>query len=360
MNVVRTFHPVGQGAFYTEVFQFNNGNHYVVVYDCGTESEFDFIEKQISEFKNNYFKYEITQIDLLFISHFHADHVNGLKLLLKDVHVVKTVIPMLDDATIILTRVQNYLRFHFSIAQEADRIIQELYLDGKRTGMFGEVEMVSPNLLDRPHDDREGVTPMVHKGNERKSGSKLYVDKIWEYIPFNSLERADYRVPYFRNELNNLLQGQLSLSDLVKNKLEDVKSLYRRVMGNANDNLYTLVVVSKPVDGIEPKPCPRLSHCIYFGDFDYHLKNKPWDRLKGVIKFEKIGTVQVPHHGAKGNWNLEMGNGDPRHYIISSGSTNNHHHPNYWVLENIWNKGHRTYVVSENSMSERMYEFYIE
>lgn len=242
---------------------------------------------------------------------------------------------------------------------EADRIIQELYLDGERTGMFGEVEIVSPSLLDGPRDDRDERTPMIHKGNERKSGRKLYVDGIWEYIPFNSLERDDFRVKYLRNELDNLLQGHLTLSDLIKDRLDDVKKLYRRVMGNANDNLYSLVVVSKPIDGIEPKPCPRLSHCIYFGDFDYHQKNRPWDRLKRVIKFEKIGTVQVPHHGAKGSWNPEMGDGDPRHYIISSGSTNGHHHPNYWVLEDIWDEGHRAYVVSEKWMSERMYEFYL-
>ena len=37
MKVKRTFHPVGQGAFYTETFLDQKGGQ-VVVYDCGTET----------------------------------------------------------------------------------------------------------------------------------------------------------------------------------------------------------------------------------------------------------------------------------------------------------------------------------
>lgn len=36
--VQRTFHPVGQGAFYTEVFQSDTRHRFVMVYDCGNET----------------------------------------------------------------------------------------------------------------------------------------------------------------------------------------------------------------------------------------------------------------------------------------------------------------------------------
>jgi len=44
METIRTFHPVGQGAFYTEVFD----NTFTMVYDCGTATNFSSI-KSITE-----------------------------------------------------------------------------------------------------------------------------------------------------------------------------------------------------------------------------------------------------------------------------------------------------------------------
>ena len=39
VTMTRTFHPVGQGAFYSEVFSLEGGEEFTVVYDCGTESD---------------------------------------------------------------------------------------------------------------------------------------------------------------------------------------------------------------------------------------------------------------------------------------------------------------------------------
>ena len=38
-----------------------------------------------------------TRIDLLFISHFHADYINGIKVLLKKCHVQRMLMPKLTD-----------------------------------------------------------------------------------------------------------------------------------------------------------------------------------------------------------------------------------------------------------------------
>ena len=87
MKIIRTFHPVGQGAFYTEVFQDKDDTCFVVVYDCGTETGNRAMDKpledQITEFKRSIGSNP--KIDILFISHFHADHINGLNSLLNNV-----------------------------------------------------------------------------------------------------------------------------------------------------------------------------------------------------------------------------------------------------------------------------------
>lgn len=361
--MIRAFHPVGQGAFYTEVFLGDDGSRFVVVYDCGTETADDALDInlnfQIQRFAN--FLSPYNTIDILFISHFHADHISGINSLLTTFTVKKTVIPMLDILTLTVTRVQNYMRFSTAMAEDADQIIQELYLTDKKSERFGEITIVAPEI--EGEQTGEDGRAFILNGSKVLSGRKLFYKDIWEYIPFNSIEKNDLRSKALRNRLmtlsNSLGQASFDLYALLRDHLDEVRDEYKAAMKNANDNLYSLVVVSKPVAGVVPQPRPRLAHAIYFGDFDYHQKNKPWERLNRVIQFSELGTVQVPHHGARGNWNSEMGVGDPRHYIVSSGSTNGHHHPNFWVLKEIWEDGHSIFVVSEKWMSEMYYCFEI-
>ena len=97
IELKRTYHPIGQGAFYTEVFTNSDNTRFVMVYDCGSETAIADMERsmddQIDDFKQSIGPNP--NIDLLFISHFHADHINGLDKLLDGVTVRKTIIPML-------------------------------------------------------------------------------------------------------------------------------------------------------------------------------------------------------------------------------------------------------------------------
>lgn len=57
--MIRTFHAMGQGAFYTEEFE-----GFTVVYDCGTANGVDLIQREI----RNAFQ-EGDWISALFVSH---------------------------------------------------------------------------------------------------------------------------------------------------------------------------------------------------------------------------------------------------------------------------------------------------
>lgn len=65
----RIFVPVGQGAFYLEKFEIGE-EKFNIVYDCGTSTETVNIKSKIrSYFKKN------EEIDYVFISHLHKDHI---------------------------------------------------------------------------------------------------------------------------------------------------------------------------------------------------------------------------------------------------------------------------------------------
>jgi len=74
------FHAVGQGCFYSgEIFCAPNSDPLRIVYDCGSETAGDSLEREVDLF------HQIThdaKLDVLVLSHLDADHVNGLTLLL--------------------------------------------------------------------------------------------------------------------------------------------------------------------------------------------------------------------------------------------------------------------------------------
>jgi hypothetical protein len=89
--ITQTFksHPIGQGFFYTGRIK-ARGAEYNFVFDCGSLS-YSVLNNTIERYKRNQTK----DIDLLIISHFDADHINGLKKLLDGKNVKNVVAPFI-------------------------------------------------------------------------------------------------------------------------------------------------------------------------------------------------------------------------------------------------------------------------
>ena len=101
MEMIRTFHPVGQGAFYSEKFETWNGDTFTIVYDCGSKTLSG--DKLATRIRSTFPKG--TEIEALFISHFHADHINGLDVLQKHCKIKRVVLPELGKEEIKLLEV---------------------------------------------------------------------------------------------------------------------------------------------------------------------------------------------------------------------------------------------------------------
>ena len=329
VTLTRTFHPVGQGAFYSEVFKVNEEEGFVVIYDCGTESKGNYIKKEIAEFKKTL---QRNTIDILFLSHFHNEHINGLDDLLKDITVKKTVIPMLPEEVILLTRVGNALEDRTSV-KSRDSIISELFYGQGRSERFGEIVAIPPS------DEDTYTQELFPRGVIPTKKPVPGFDPFWEYIPMNSITTADPRAIDFRNKILRIdgatdEHGNLDIEKLVWGKRCEVRKVYSKAMKGANDNLYTLVVESQPVY-YDNADLARESRCLYTGDFD-SVKNKgSFTRMMGLFPIKDIGVLQVPHHGSKENWQKDYLGKEARKYVVSVGSDNNYHHPDFWSMESI-------------------------
>lgn len=357
--MIRTFHSVGQGAFYTEVF-----NGFTVVFDCGSDRNKDLVEAEI----NNTFEKD-TRIDAVFISHLHDDHVNGLEYLLRHCHVQRLFLPLLTPEEKILLQVHN------SFSGSDSDFIMNLIFEPKKT-IDTRFKGTSVYLVPRSEekDDNSELKEVDLEElsiGEISQNIKLVSNQVsgWVFIPFNfkSNERA-------KQLAKDLKDKKITINDaddfkniwLDRLTQQSIIDIYRRLPGNLNTN--SMVIYSGPEIGsrffirslFSSRYCnmrcmwcyPRHDDagCLYFGDFEASGVNK-WDQLQSKYNqyWNQIGCVQIPHHGSRHNYHRGINSKKPMLSIISCGSSNRHRHPHSMTIRNIVLDGGIPLIVNENT-----------
>ena len=184
LQVIRTIHSVGQGAFYTETLHrpgSDDDKH--IVYDCGVKPYSNRLVEEIC----NFLPHKST-IDVLFISHFHEDHVNGIKLLAERYKIKYVVLPQIDGYDWYYI-IENYLT-----TGDADiNVVSDLM------AAIGDANLIKVNPMDENQNGSvsdEDVTIDNIDSNVKFNGrSPFIIDnkdfKLWHFIVVNPLKKRD-------------------------------------------------------------------------------------------------------------------------------------------------------------------------
>jgi metal-dependent hydrolase (beta-lactamase superfamily II) len=342
MNFIRTFHPVGHGNFYTEEHTID-GKKFTIVYDCGsmsiTEAE---LKKKI---ETTFHKNQV--IDILFISHFHKDHINGIKYLKNHCTVKRVVMPYIDTATKVLSLIPERINgdYNFELATLLDNPAGFFKAGTEITQIkeFSESkEQDGPSTIEISDDNKMPSGAL--------SGTKFLATKIdcWYYIPYNF--NAGTKGEVFLKKLEDSgvkIKKENNTMKIIDEYWDKIKKAYEETF-NKKVNESSMVLFSGKDDKNDMIFCTCNGHspskkinsgCLYTGDVNLNGKvsdiKKSMDKTKFRL-FDSIGTLQVPHHGSIHNFDRSvLDNSNIKCAVISYGTTNDYGHPSIKVIEDL-------------------------
>lgn len=390
-KMIREIHPVGQGAFYTENFTSDN---FMVAYDCGSYADGLSMPRKTPDNLVHIIDEVIDdcKVDILFVSHFHLDHINGIEYLLsKNNKRIKIVLPRislnlqalylvsmaLEDAGTLssYTSISAFMRHLWGHGENQDDIIFVEGIEGDNLGNELDIRKIQGHI---------------------KSGDILSLNNKWMYVP----------IVYIARDLEDLackfkmqIEGEgIVFNDgflKVKNDKEwkKVVSIYKKVVNykSSLENNASLIVYSGPIhkarvmreivnESITPtydmdymfwtqrmhrynRHSDHHSGALYVGDME---DKKAWDEIYKKLTNVKddihisvlntIGLVQISHHGSMNEFNRILSEElEASRAFCCYGSENKYKHPSYLTFRQFLRHGYEVFPNDEDAFGIRDY-----
>ena len=385
-KLVRTFHPVGHGAFYSEKFDIG-GKPFNIVYDCGGHTI-----NMVNACIERVFKKD-EQIDAVFISHLDRDHINGLELLFKHCIVKRIFMPIITDDDLAATVLHNnFTAFAYEFINNTYG--KDVYTDEANDIIIKITKISTDGGNKADIDIRELEDNNVIKIN---SGTNLILDDVWKFKPynpvrFNSTEGVKLKADIFdEKDLAHLNDGDGNFdmrklfNEMKVAKSRDlIKKAYAKVKGGTKHNCYSMTLFSGPKSSEVLKmsisgryrhldlrniQVTNLINCMYMGDIELKdSESKNYDEIKfpesmtkwGAFstaykgEYKSVGVVQIPHHGSINNYNPNIINSNMLAILsVQNPNTHNSHlHPNPKVKKFISDAGSKSIIVNANKCTK--------
>lgn len=340
----------GQGLFYIGEIDRSKGEKFKFIYDCGGNNISGAISQHIT-------KGEV--IDMLVISHFDDDHINGLPDLFNKVSKIKRIfIPYYRG-------IENYLllmSYIYGNGATFDKV-DEIILVNSSEGVEDEQDFNEIITEEMPDINRYNL-PNVKAGIIRNK--VLSVEGEWIFKFYNARISTD--ISTVISDINNLISNnnRKDLEELLKLNLNAAKVGLRRIYSNycsskynnSKQNQSSLCLYHAPMKretcGIQLMLDNGVRFGCYFeihrfgtmltGDISLKTKKKTQnyeDFIKHYIKeVYNTGIFLLPHHGANNNWNnfiLYNFICTPI-FLNSSGLNNRFKHPGSMVIKELQKK----------------------
>ncbi|MCM1067894.1 MAG: hypothetical protein NC418_10015 [Muribaculaceae bacterium] len=385
----RTFHTVGQGAFYSEeISEKSGGRLFRMVYDCGssTLTDKDMQKKAASDLGSD------TAVDLLIVSHFDRDHINGIPAL----NPKRVMMPFLSHDLCIYLMAQARIDgsdFDIDMALHPERVFPEAQIirimpdDIEPT----ERESLTSFQIDLTSQHRIGT---VYLKSNAEISVKLYSSDcpLWEYIPYNP--NIDRYAQDFKKAVNgkHLVWESLQYGQYFTKHFAEIKKIYNAL---GNKNRHSLVVYSGSLRYVEslylgqymnrswaPNRFLEYLHWLhqelgmrefynasimYFGDATISTQWLPkfYKELKET-RLKSVSFIQIPHHGSYSSHGELIVKQRPFKNclracmcIISHGINNRYRHPSSTLISSLINEGSFVTSVTENPASIYSTSFHI-
>jgi len=191
------FNKVGQGCFYNGRISVSKKVHFNFVYDCGSHSTRDYLYDEIEKYKEKYLSQKM--LNMLIISHFDEDHVNGIWNLLENIHCQVVIMPYLFPIERLLLYIAYY-NDNNSLKDDPDDNYRQFLLDPIKF-LFDKFEIERIILIggsDKDNFDKENIkNPNLPVNNEFNESFKNW------YVNINDEEDIELRDKVFDNEKIN-------------------------------------------------------------------------------------------------------------------------------------------------------------
>ncbi|PXZ04393.1 MBL fold metallo-hydrolase [Gilliamella apicola] len=312
ISLERVFHPVGQGAFYSEQI-YSGRNVFEMVFDCGNERGHN--KKKLKEYSPELFNYfenrinnnkdKVWKIDLLFISHFHADHISFLITYKGQYQVKNLIIPVLSEEQKSLLLIDVLLK-KIDIDFQA---YHQFLTDTQK--FFGEnCHIIKINTdesnTDEDKNKNKDLVIVTNEGKVESRGELLktfnpifklqyndnkliiyhpdpqshYYFPIWLYIPYDFIK-------YFcRSDYKEKLSDLLDKTKFTPQCLKDVKDITEILKDNTKNSLSCLKALYEEINRDLNKICLG----VFSGPIPFHLYS--YLRNLDLKKYNKIFKKQ--------------------------------------------------------------------
>ncbi|OTQ78246.1 hypothetical protein B6D23_09370 [Gilliamella sp. N-W3] len=323
ISLKRVFHPVGQGAFYSEQI-YSGNNVFEMVFDCGNAPEHNEESTIKADSKlSKYFKCRTQnndwKIDLLFISHFHADHISFLIKYRRKYQVKNLIIPLLTPQEINLLLLGVALKEY----QIDIKAYHELLTNPEK--FFGEDCHIIKINSDKSNESNllktfNPIFKLQYTDNKliiyHPDPQSHYYFPIWLYIPYDFIKyfcRLDYnrKISTFFTKTkltSELLMDVKDITEILKHIEKKLKNIEKKLK-NKNKNKNKIINI-KPLNYLKAqymkfnRDLNKICLGVFSGPVPFHLysylRNLDLKEYNKIFKEQScLYTGDIPFNATK-------------------------------------------------------------